>query len=83
MLMGIRRVTESNRLQNLAVRNIIVSNSTPSGNKLVGIHKVTLFGFKAMGAESGDGIILGSRWVARSWIGCTKTTFGPSQASRL
>eukprot|EP00983_Pelagomonas_calceolata_P053482 1143307-Pelagomonas_calceolata.AAC.2 len=43
MLMGIWRVTGSTRVQNLAVRtphtrNIIVFNSTPSGNKLVGVH---------------------------------------------
>eukprot|EP00983_Pelagomonas_calceolata_P026939 846244-Pelagomonas_calceolata.AAC.2 len=37
MLMGIWRVTGSTRLHNLAVRSMIVLNSTPSGNKLVGI----------------------------------------------
>eukprot|EP00983_Pelagomonas_calceolata_P079961 1154930-Pelagomonas_calceolata.AAC.1 len=37
MLMGIWRVTGSTQLQNLAVRSICVFNSTPSGNKLVGI----------------------------------------------
>eukprot|EP00983_Pelagomonas_calceolata_P047384 1140620-Pelagomonas_calceolata.AAC.13 len=36
--MGIWKVTGSNRLQGLAARRIIVFNSTPSGNKLVGIH---------------------------------------------
>eukprot|EP00983_Pelagomonas_calceolata_P069512 1150389-Pelagomonas_calceolata.AAC.1 len=35
--MGIRRVTGSTRLHNLAVKSILVFNSTPSGNKLVGI----------------------------------------------
>eukprot|EP00983_Pelagomonas_calceolata_P083741 1156224-Pelagomonas_calceolata.AAC.2 len=35
--MGIWRVPRSTQLQNLAVRSIIVFNSTPSGNKLVGI----------------------------------------------
>eukprot|EP00983_Pelagomonas_calceolata_P070515 1150812-Pelagomonas_calceolata.AAC.2 len=34
MLMGIWRVTGSNRLQNLAVSVIIISNSTPIGNRL-------------------------------------------------
>eukprot|EP00983_Pelagomonas_calceolata_P072963 1151955-Pelagomonas_calceolata.AAC.1 len=36
--MGIWRVTGSTRLHNLAVTNIFVFNSMPSGNKLVGIH---------------------------------------------
>eukprot|EP00983_Pelagomonas_calceolata_P074748 1152682-Pelagomonas_calceolata.AAC.1 len=36
--MGIWRVTGSTRLQDLAVRSIVVFNSTPSGDKLVGIH---------------------------------------------
>eukprot|EP00983_Pelagomonas_calceolata_P067202 1149401-Pelagomonas_calceolata.AAC.4 len=40
-LMGIWRVTGSTRLQNLAVRGVCVFNSTPSGNKLVGIHNRT------------------------------------------
>eukprot|EP00983_Pelagomonas_calceolata_P076558 1153466-Pelagomonas_calceolata.AAC.2 len=35
MLMGIRGITGSTRLQDLAVGGIIVFNSTPSGNKLV------------------------------------------------
>eukprot|EP00983_Pelagomonas_calceolata_P071488 1151265-Pelagomonas_calceolata.AAC.1 len=38
MLMGIRRVIGSTRLHNLAVTSFIVFNSTPSDNKLVGIH---------------------------------------------
>eukprot|EP00983_Pelagomonas_calceolata_P010954 354618-Pelagomonas_calceolata.AAC.3 len=40
VLVGMWRVIESTRLQNLAVRSIIVFSSTPSGNKLqvVGIH---------------------------------------------
>eukprot|EP00983_Pelagomonas_calceolata_P068801 1150093-Pelagomonas_calceolata.AAC.1 len=38
MLMGILRVTGSTWLHNLAVTSILVFNSTPSGNKLVGIH---------------------------------------------
>eukprot|EP00983_Pelagomonas_calceolata_P115857 1160245-Pelagomonas_calceolata.AAC.2 len=37
-LMGIWRVIGSTRLHNLAARSILVFNSTPSGNKLVGIH---------------------------------------------
>eukprot|EP00983_Pelagomonas_calceolata_P030348 952428-Pelagomonas_calceolata.AAC.1 len=37
MLIGIWRVTGS-WLQNLTVRNIFDFNSTPSGNKLVGVH---------------------------------------------
>uniref|UniRef100_A0A6S8PPB3 Uncharacterized protein n=1 Tax=Dunaliella tertiolecta TaxID=3047 RepID=A0A6S8PPB3_DUNTE len=36
--MGIWRVIGSTRLHNLAARSILVFNSTPSGNKLVGIH---------------------------------------------
>eukprot|EP00983_Pelagomonas_calceolata_P038838 1136940-Pelagomonas_calceolata.AAC.1 len=36
--MGIWRVTGSTRLHNLAARSNLVFNSTPSGNKLVGIH---------------------------------------------
>eukprot|EP00983_Pelagomonas_calceolata_P006125 204022-Pelagomonas_calceolata.AAC.1 len=36
LLMGIRRATGSIRLQNLAMRSIIVFNSMHSGNKLVG-----------------------------------------------
>eukprot|EP00983_Pelagomonas_calceolata_P064047 1147953-Pelagomonas_calceolata.AAC.2 len=36
--MGIWRVIGSARLHNLAARSIPVFNSTPSGNKLVGIH---------------------------------------------
>eukprot|EP00983_Pelagomonas_calceolata_P072729 1151839-Pelagomonas_calceolata.AAC.1 len=35
--MGIWRVTGSNQLQNMAVRSISVLNSTPCGNKIVGI----------------------------------------------
>eukprot|EP00983_Pelagomonas_calceolata_P095741 1158047-Pelagomonas_calceolata.AAC.2 len=38
MLMGIWRVIGSTRLLSLAVRSILVFNSTPSGNKLVGVH---------------------------------------------
>eukprot|EP00983_Pelagomonas_calceolata_P056748 1144735-Pelagomonas_calceolata.AAC.2 len=38
MLMGIWRVSGSTRLQNLAVRSIIVFNSMSSGNKLVGVY---------------------------------------------
>eukprot|EP00983_Pelagomonas_calceolata_P078014 1154103-Pelagomonas_calceolata.AAC.3 len=38
MPMGIWRVTGSIRLRNLAARSIIVFHSTPSGNKLVGMH---------------------------------------------
>eukprot|EP00983_Pelagomonas_calceolata_P041867 1138237-Pelagomonas_calceolata.AAC.10 len=38
MLMGTWRVTGSTQLQNLAVRSICVFNSTPSGNKLIGIY---------------------------------------------
>eukprot|EP00983_Pelagomonas_calceolata_P057857 1145246-Pelagomonas_calceolata.AAC.5 len=34
--MGIWRVIGSARLHNLATRSILVFNSTPSGNKLVG-----------------------------------------------
>eukprot|EP00983_Pelagomonas_calceolata_P006953 226277-Pelagomonas_calceolata.AAC.1 len=36
--MGIWRVTGSTQLHSLAMRGILVFNSTPSGNKLVGIH---------------------------------------------
>eukprot|EP00983_Pelagomonas_calceolata_P024795 780920-Pelagomonas_calceolata.AAC.1 len=36
--MGIWRVVGSTRLQNLAARSILVFNSTPIGNKPVGIH---------------------------------------------
>eukprot|EP00983_Pelagomonas_calceolata_P083939 1156258-Pelagomonas_calceolata.AAC.4 len=36
--MGIWRVRGSSRLQNLAVRGLIVFKSTPSGNKLVSLH---------------------------------------------
>eukprot|EP00983_Pelagomonas_calceolata_P078376 1154238-Pelagomonas_calceolata.AAC.2 len=36
--MEIWRVSGSTQLQNLAARNMIVFNSTPSGNKLVGVH---------------------------------------------
>eukprot|EP00983_Pelagomonas_calceolata_P055346 1144113-Pelagomonas_calceolata.AAC.11 len=36
--MEIWRVRGSTQLHNLAVRSMIVFNSTPSGNKLVGIH---------------------------------------------
>eukprot|EP00983_Pelagomonas_calceolata_P003987 129702-Pelagomonas_calceolata.AAC.1 len=36
--MGIWRVIGSTRLHNQATRSILVFNSTPSGNKLVGIH---------------------------------------------
>eukprot|EP00983_Pelagomonas_calceolata_P078653 1154329-Pelagomonas_calceolata.AAC.1 len=36
--MVIRRVIGSTRLHNLAARNNLVFNCTPSGNKLVGIH---------------------------------------------
>eukprot|EP00983_Pelagomonas_calceolata_P023959 754313-Pelagomonas_calceolata.AAC.3 len=36
--MGIWRLSGSTRLRNLAVRSIIAFNSTPSGNKLVGVH---------------------------------------------
>eukprot|EP00983_Pelagomonas_calceolata_P020310 641034-Pelagomonas_calceolata.AAC.1 len=36
--MGIWRVCGSTRFQNLAVRSMIVLNSMPSGNKLVGVH---------------------------------------------
>eukprot|EP00983_Pelagomonas_calceolata_P058955 1145712-Pelagomonas_calceolata.AAC.7 len=35
--MGIWRVSGGTRLHNLAARSIIVFNSTPNGNKLVGI----------------------------------------------
>eukprot|EP00983_Pelagomonas_calceolata_P076135 1153289-Pelagomonas_calceolata.AAC.2 len=38
MLMGIWRVAGNTRLQSLAVGSISVFNSSPSGNKLVGIH---------------------------------------------
>eukprot|EP00983_Pelagomonas_calceolata_P053662 1143386-Pelagomonas_calceolata.AAC.2 len=37
-LTRIRRINGSTQLQHLAVRNFIVFNSTPSGNKLVGVH---------------------------------------------
>eukprot|EP00983_Pelagomonas_calceolata_P066097 1148865-Pelagomonas_calceolata.AAC.3 len=37
MLMGAWRVTGSTQLQILAVKSVIVFNSTPSGNKLVGV----------------------------------------------
>eukprot|EP00983_Pelagomonas_calceolata_P122074 1160871-Pelagomonas_calceolata.AAC.4 len=36
--MRIWRVIKSTRINNLAARSILVFNSTPSGNKLVGIH---------------------------------------------
>eukprot|EP00983_Pelagomonas_calceolata_P130511 1161690-Pelagomonas_calceolata.AAC.5 len=36
--MGIWEVIGSTRLHGLAARSILVSNSKPSGNKLVGIH---------------------------------------------
>eukprot|EP00983_Pelagomonas_calceolata_P007317 238682-Pelagomonas_calceolata.AAC.1 len=36
--MGIWRVIGSAQLHNLAARSILVLNSTPSGNELVGIH---------------------------------------------
>eukprot|EP00967_Tisochrysis_lutea_P148915 scaffold285262_cov18-Tisochrysis_lutea.AAC.1 len=36
-LLGILKVTGSTRLQSLDVRSIIVFNSTPSGNRLVGL----------------------------------------------
>eukprot|EP00983_Pelagomonas_calceolata_P036030 1127557-Pelagomonas_calceolata.AAC.1 len=36
--MGIWRISGSTRLQNLAVRSMIVFNSTSSGNRLVGVH---------------------------------------------
>eukprot|EP00983_Pelagomonas_calceolata_P026651 835825-Pelagomonas_calceolata.AAC.1 len=39
--MGIWKDTGSTRLQNLAVRSILVFNSTLNGNKLVGIHNRT------------------------------------------
>eukprot|EP00983_Pelagomonas_calceolata_P127668 1161429-Pelagomonas_calceolata.AAC.7 len=42
MPMGIWRVARSSWLQNLTVRNIFVFNSTPNGNKLVGIHHVMI-----------------------------------------
>eukprot|EP00983_Pelagomonas_calceolata_P132712 1161899-Pelagomonas_calceolata.AAC.4 len=37
VLMGVWRVSGSTRLQNLAVRSAFFLNSTPSGNKFVGI----------------------------------------------
>eukprot|EP00983_Pelagomonas_calceolata_P026071 818821-Pelagomonas_calceolata.AAC.1 len=51
-LMGIWRVIGSTRLHNLAVRSILVFNSTPSGDKPVGIHDRmgTKFASKFIGA---------------------------------
>eukprot|EP00983_Pelagomonas_calceolata_P110585 1159688-Pelagomonas_calceolata.AAC.1 len=38
MQTGFWRVTGSTRVQNLTVKSICAFNSTPSGNKLIGIH---------------------------------------------
>eukprot|EP00983_Pelagomonas_calceolata_P078569 1154305-Pelagomonas_calceolata.AAC.12 len=45
MLAGIWRVCGSNWLQNLAVRSICFFNSTPRGNKLVGVHNLATLGY--------------------------------------
>eukprot|EP00983_Pelagomonas_calceolata_P008015 261283-Pelagomonas_calceolata.AAC.1 len=50
--MGIRRVTGSTRLRNLAARSNLVFNNTPCGDKLVGIHNTMgiKFGSKLINA---------------------------------
>eukprot|EP00983_Pelagomonas_calceolata_P037643 1136440-Pelagomonas_calceolata.AAC.2 len=58
--MGIWRVIGSARLHNLATKSILVFNSTPSGNKLVGIHDIMgmKFASKFIGALVVDHEIL-------------------------
>eukprot|EP00983_Pelagomonas_calceolata_P014026 449207-Pelagomonas_calceolata.AAC.4 len=55
VLMGIWRVTRSTWPKNLAVKSYIVSNSTPSGNKLVGIHK--RMGMKSVSKVNGTLVV--------------------------
>eukprot|EP00983_Pelagomonas_calceolata_P004543 147655-Pelagomonas_calceolata.AAC.3 len=52
--MGIWRIGGSTRLKNLAVRSMIVINSTPSGDKLVGVHNI--MGMKL--ASKFDGMLM-------------------------